>query len=51
MPGRGSVRRIGHAAAIVSQIRLIDTLRLINKVGTLDRATFNPIRKAVRKLL
>ena len=40
-----------HAAAIVSQIRLIDTRRLINKVGTLDRATFNPIRKAARKLL
>ena len=40
-----------HAAAIVSQIRLIDTRRLINKVGTLDRATFTPIRKAARKLL
>ena len=40
-----------NAAAIVSQIRLIDTRRLINKVGTLDRATFNPIRKAARKLL
>jgi mRNA-degrading endonuclease toxin of MazEF toxin-antitoxin module len=39
------------AAAIVSQIRLIDTRRLINKVGTLDRGTFGPIRKAARKLL
>ena len=39
------------AAAIVSQIRLIDTRRLINKVGTLERAFFDPIRKAVRKLL
>src|SRR5436190_20012993 len=39
------------AAAIVSQIRLIDTRRLINKVGTLDRAIFNAIRKAARKLL
>jgi hypothetical protein len=36
------------AAAI---IRLIDTRRLINKVGTLERALFDPIRKAVRKLL
>ena len=39
------------AAAIVSQIRLIDTRRLINKVGTLDRAFFDPIRKTARKLL
>jgi mRNA-degrading endonuclease toxin of MazEF toxin-antitoxin module len=39
------------AAAIVSQIRLIDTRRLINKVGTLDRAIFNPIRRAVGTLL
>jgi hypothetical protein len=39
------------AAAIVSQIRLIDTRRLINKVGTLERALFDPIRKAARKLL
>jgi mRNA-degrading endonuclease toxin of MazEF toxin-antitoxin module len=40
-----------HAAAIVSQIRLIDTRRLINKVGTLERPLFNPIRETVRKLL
>src|SRR5258708_1228071 len=39
------------AAAIVSQIRLIDPRRLINKVGTLERALFDPIRKAARKLL
>ena len=39
------------AAVIVSQIRLIDTRRLINKVGTLERALFDPIRKAARKLL
>jgi mRNA-degrading endonuclease toxin of MazEF toxin-antitoxin module len=39
------------AAAIVSQIRLIDTRRLINKVGTLERSHFDPIRKAARKLL
>ena len=39
------------AAAIVSQIRLIDTRRLINKVGTLERPLFDPIRKAARKLL
>ena len=34
------------AAAIVSQIRLIDTRRLINKVGMLESATFDRIRKA-----
>jgi hypothetical protein len=39
------------AAAIVSQIRLVDTRRLISKVGTLERALFDPIRKAARKLL
>jgi mRNA-degrading endonuclease toxin of MazEF toxin-antitoxin module len=32
------------AAAIVSQIRLIDTRRLINKVGTLDRAILSLAR-------
>ena len=39
------------AAAIVSQIRLIDTRRLNNKVGTLERTFFDPIRKAARKSL
>ena len=39
------------AAAIVSQIRLIDTRRLNNKVGTLERTFLDPIRKAARKSL
>ncbi len=36
------------AFAIISQIRLIDTRRLIDKITFLDRATFNLIRKSVR---
>ena len=39
------------AAAIVSQLRLIDTRRLIEKVGTLEKAIFEPIRQAARDLL
>jgi mRNA-degrading endonuclease toxin of MazEF toxin-antitoxin module len=39
------------ASAIVSQVRLIDTKRLINKVGVLDHNRFEVIRKAVKDLL
>ena len=39
------------AAAIISQIRLIDTRRLVEKIATLDRAHFDLIRKAARDLL
>ena len=39
------------AAAIISQLRLIDTRRLVEKVGMLDRSTFEVIRKAARELL
>ena len=35
----------------VSKARLIDTRRLINKVCTLERTLFDPIRKAARNLL
>jgi mRNA-degrading endonuclease toxin of MazEF toxin-antitoxin module len=38
------------ASAIVSQMRLIDTKRLVNKIGYLDDTTFDAIRKAVREL-
>lgn len=34
--------------AIVSQLRLIDTRRLINKIGMLDQTMFATIAKAVR---
>jgi len=37
--------------AIISQIKLIDTKRLINKVEMLDKEVFNKIRKAVRNLI
>ncbi len=37
--------------AIISQIRLIDTKRLINKVCTIDEALFEDIRKAAKALL
>jgi mRNA interferase MazF len=37
--------------AITSQIRLIDTKRLINKVGFIDKEIFNEIRKTVKELL
>ena len=37
------------AFVITSQIRLIDTKRLINKIGFIDRDIFETIRKAVRE--
>ena len=39
------------AFAITSQLRLIDTKRLINKVGTMDEVLFNTIRKTVKDML
>ena len=39
------------ASVIISQIRLIDTRRLINKIGFVDTDTFEKIRKAVKKLI
>ena len=38
------------AVAIISQIRLIDTKRLVEKIGFLDKSKFNEIRKAVKDL-
>ena len=38
------------AFAIISQIRLIDTKRLINKVGVLDKDLFEHIRKTAKQL-
>jgi mRNA-degrading endonuclease toxin of MazEF toxin-antitoxin module len=40
-----------NAFAIISQIRLIDTKRLVDKVCTLDSITFDKIRKAVKDIL
>ncbi len=39
------------AFAIISQIRLIDTRRLINRIHIIDKNLFYEIRKAVKNLL
>ncbi len=38
-------------SAIISQIRLIDTKRLINKLGFLNQDVFECVRKAVKAML
>jgi len=38
------------ASALLSQMRVIDTRRLVEKVGFLDKIIFAQLRKAVRKL-
>jgi len=40
-----------NASALLSQVRVIDTKRLINKVGFLDKVLFEAIRKAVKGML
>ena len=39
------------ASAIISQIRLIDTKRLVRKIGVVGKKKFAEIRKAVKKLI
>jgi mRNA interferase MazF len=39
------------ARANISQVRIVDTRRLIEKIGFLDKTAFNRLRKAVRDLL
>ena len=39
------------ASALLSQIRIIDTKRLVNKVGFIDKEIFNNIRKAAKDML
>ena len=39
------------AFAIISQVRLIDTKRLINKVGIINKVLFDKIRKTVKDML
>ena len=36
------------ASALMSQIRIIDTKRLVNKVGFIEKETFESIRKTAR---
>src|SRR3989338_10312584 len=40
-----------NAFAIISQIRLVDTKRLINKIGFVDKNLFDKIRKTVKDML
>lgn len=40
-----------NAFAIISQIRLIDTKRLINKIGFVEHGIFEKTRKAAKDLL
>lgn len=39
------------ASAILSQVRLIDTKRLIRKASTLDESTFKLVKEALKKVL
>ena len=39
------------ASAIISQVRLIDTRRFIDKIGMLDKEKFEEMKNAVRGLL
>jgi len=39
------------AAAIISQIRLVDTRRLDQQIGVLEKSVFDTIRKAVKDML
>jgi mRNA-degrading endonuclease toxin of MazEF toxin-antitoxin module len=39
------------AVALMSQMRLIDTKRLVNKIGFLDQHVFTLVRKAAKDLL
>lgn len=39
------------ASALLSQPRVIDTQRLVNKIGFLDKEIFSRIRKAAKDLL
>lgn len=40
-----------NAFAIISQVRLVDTKRLVNKVGVVEVDLFDKIRKAIKDLL
>lgn len=39
------------ASAILSQVRLIDSKRLVRKASTLDEATFEVVKEALKKVL
>ena len=50
---RPSVGTVGNkkAHALLSQLRVVDTKRLISKVGYLEKGKFEIIRKAVKTML
>lgn len=52
-PMRPSVGSIGNkeARALLSQIRIIDSKRLVSKVGYIDQDVFEFIRKTVKNLI
>jgi len=52
-PLRPSVGRIAgkEARALLSQMRVVDSKRLVRKIGYLDRDIFERIRKAAKDLL
>ena len=52
-PLRPSVGEVGgkSAHALLSQMRVIDTRRLIRRIGYLDKAIFAAIRKAAKDML
>jgi mRNA interferase MazF len=39
------------ASAIISQIRVVDTKRFVNKIGKLEKEKFEEIRKVVKNLI
>ncbi|MFA6463653.1 MAG: type II toxin-antitoxin system PemK/MazF family toxin [Candidatus Paceibacterota bacterium] len=39
------------SSAVLSQIKVIDTKRLINKIAVLDQQSFETIRKSIKNLL
>jgi mRNA interferase MazF len=49
-PGVGLIDGKG-ASALISQMRVIDTRRLVRKIGMLNKETFERIRKTARDLL
>ena len=50
---RPSIGLVGNkeACALLSQMRVIDTKRLVKKIGSLDRGIFEGIRKTVKDML
>jgi mRNA interferase MazF len=40
-----------HPSAIISQLRFVDRRRLINKIGTVQKETFEGLRKAAKQML